>query len=572
MPALIDTPLMAAPAHLDRPAVIGEARNWTWREVHAQSLALAERLEPGSVVFNLCSSRLGFLIAWLALSRRGCLQLLPPSGGSADLLSLLKGSAQPAIVVDDAKLLQPQWAEHARCLVHGFDSATAQPADAALAWSPDWDAPLIRLYTSGSTGAPQPQLKTLAQLARGATVLGAALERETPGGLAALRRIVCSVPPQHMFGVEASVMLSLVAGIPALDSRPLLPADVRAAFDQCPQGAAWITTPLHIRALVQSGQALPHCRLVLASTMPLAPSLAAQAEALVRAPVVEIYGSTETGALASRRAARGTEWQALDGVRLEPQGQQTKVWGAHFPSPQLLPDQVEVGLAAGGFRLQGRHSDLLKIGGRRASLAGLNLLLQDMPGLADGVFFLPATGAPTERLVMVQAGATPDRATALRWLRERMDPVFLPRTVIQLERLPRTDSGKLPHAALEQVYAAWLAKRRPASRFEFGFEFQVPADHPSLPGHFPGRPIVPGVLLLDRVLEALQRRTGRASARVSQVKFVSALRPDETAQAVCRIDGQRVSFRVTALRGGAIDPIAQGLAELAANAQEGSPA
>ena len=83
---------------------------------------------------------------------------------------------------------------------------------------------------------------------------------------------------------------------------------------------------------------------------------------------------------------------------------------------------------------------------------------------------------------------------------------------------------------------------------------------------------MPGVLLLDRVLEALQRRTGRASARVSQVKFVSALRPDETAQAVCRIDGPRVSFRVTALRGGAIDPVAQGLAELAADAQEGSPA
>ena len=48
--------------------------------------------------------------------------------------------------------------------------------------------------------------------------------------------------------------------------------------------------------------------------------------------------------------------------------------------------------------LLGRQADLVKIGGRRASLAGLNLLLQDLPGLHDGVFYLPDTGDPTERL------------------------------------------------------------------------------------------------------------------------------------------------------------------------------
>ena len=116
---------------------------------------------------------------------------------------------------------------------------------------------------------------------------------------------------------------------------------------------------------------MPHCRLVVASTMPLAPELAAQVEALVEAPVLEIYGSTETGAIATRRPAQTVEWHPLQGVRLEPVSQGTMIWGAHFPSPQTLADQIEPN-QSGGFRLLGRKGDLIKIAGRRASLGRLS--------------------------------------------------------------------------------------------------------------------------------------------------------------------------------------------------------
>jgi acyl-coenzyme A synthetase/AMP-(fatty) acid ligase len=158
--------------------------------------------------------------------------------------------------------------------------------------------------------------------------------------------------------------------------------------------------------------------------MPLAPALAAQAEALVGAPVLEIYGSTETGVVAMRRTARGTAWRPVDGVRVEPDEEGTRAWGGHFTSPQQLADQVEP-VAGGCFRLLGRQGDLIKIAGRRASLAGLNLLLQDLPGMDDGVFYLPRTESPTQRLVLIYCGAPLDRAATERWLRERMDPVFL---------------------------------------------------------------------------------------------------------------------------------------------------
>lgn len=56
----------------------------------------------------------------------------------------------------------------------------------------------------------------------------------------------------------------------------------------------------------------------------------------------------------------------------------------------------------------------------------------------------------------------------------------------------------------------------------------VPADHPSLPGHFPGRPIVPGVVLLDAVLDAV-RSACDSSLRLESIvsaKFLQAVAPD----------------------------------------------
>jgi 3-hydroxyacyl-[acyl-carrier-protein] dehydratase len=61
--------------------------------------------------------------------------------------------------------------------------------------------------------------------------------------------------------------------------------------------------------------------------------------------------------------------------------------------------------------------------------------------------------------------------------------------------------------------------------------FSIPADHPCLPGHFPGQPIVPGVVLLDRVLAAIEARHGALGPpRMPQVKFMQPLLPEQTAQ------------------------------------------
>lgn len=93
-------------------------------------------------------------------------------------------------------------------------------------------------------------------------------------------------------------------------------------------------------------------------------------------------------------------------------------------------------------------------------------------------------------------------------------------------------------------------------------QFRVPPDHPCLPGHFPGRPLVPGVVVLERVLAALEAGHGPLGAlRLPQVKFLRPLLPGQEAEiALEPLDTGRWRFRVS--HGGA--PVASG--EVAAEA------
>lgn len=73
--------------------------------------------------------------------------------------------------------------------------------------------------------------------------------------------------------------------------------------------------------------------------------------------------------------------------------------------------------------------------------------------------------------------------------------------------------------------------------------FRIAPDHPSLPGHFPGRPVVPGVLLLDEVIAAIApHRSGTVSAMPS-VKFLRPVLPGEDVEV--SFDPERVAFTCT---------------------------
>ena len=80
--------------------------------------------------------------------------------------------------------------------------------------------------------------------------------------------------------------------------------------------------------------------------------------------------------------------------------------------------------------------------------------------------------------------------------------------------------------------------------------FSIPSDHPSLPGHFPGRPVVPGVVVLDHVVAAIETTHGALPPlRLPQVKFVQPLLPGEEAEIVLDAQPEARRWRFRVLRG-----------------------
>ena len=130
--------------------------------------------------------------------------------------------------------------------------------------------------------------------------------------------------------------------------------------------------------------------------------------------------------------------------------------GGHLEQPTPMCDALEP-IDAERFLLGGRLADLVNIAGKRSSLSYLTHQLTSIEGVEDGVFFFPEEPHPSQAGVARVAAAVVapglDAARLTEALRQRIDPVFLPRPLLVVKRLPRNSTGKLPREALRSLAA-----------------------------------------------------------------------------------------------------------------------
>ncbi|BAO91779.1 acyl-coenzyme A synthetase/AMP-(fatty) acid ligase-like protein (plasmid) [Caballeronia cordobensis] len=484
--------------------------------------ALAAALPDGGHVFNVCTDRYRFTVSLCATLVAGKTSLLP-STHTPEMVRALASFAPDAFCLhdsDDCAIDLPRFR---------YPDAPRAPADGdGEANVPHIDGARVVAYvfTSGSTGAPVPHRKTWGFLVK--NVRAAAARLNLLGDARAT--LIGTVPPQHMYGFESTVLLALLGGLAFSNRQPFYPVDIRAELDAIPEPRVLVSSPIHLRALFANDEALPRASLVLSATAPLSEKLALHAEARLQAPLMEIYGSTETGQIATRRTAQTAAWALFPDIALTPRaddaGEQT-MWasGGHVEVPVPMGDALEL-IDGAHFLLHGRKADLINIAGKRTSLAYLNHQLNAVPGVVDGVFHMPdesgSDSEPVRRLMAVVVAPELDAAGLQRALRERIDAAFMPRPLLFVDSLPRNATGKLPREVLTKLIET-ERQRRAALRFT------VPAEHPALAGHFPGHPIVPGVVLLDHALDAIGAALGRRfdACRIESAKFLSPAAPGE---------------------------------------------
>ncbi|WP_432260774.1 AMP-binding protein [Cupriavidus sp. TMH.W2] len=525
-------------AHASPEDIIAWAhgRPVTVRQFLADAASLAAALPAGGHVFNACADRYRFTVGLCAALLAGKATLLPPSHTPEMVRQLLAFAPDAFCLHDQPDAAFDMPAVHYRDGLAG--TVSNGPADI-----PRIPAAQVMAYvfTSGSTGTPVPHRKTWGAMARCARAAAQRL------GLLDGRAwtLAGTVPPQHMFGLEATVMLVLQGRAALVAAPAFYPADVSDALASVPAPRALVSSPVHLRTLVQSDLAMPAADLVLCATAPLGRLLATEAEALFRAPLCEIYGSTETGQLATRRTAQTDAWTLVPGVRLQARpnaaGDDTETWaeGGHIEQPVPLGDAIAQ-IDDERFVLHGRKADMLNIAGKRTSLGYLNHQLTAIDGVHDGAFFMPDdahegdTHGHVVRLVAVVVAPGIAPARLQQALRARIDPAFMPRPLYFADSLPRNAAGKLPREALAALVAR-LAAGQPRDRMP---GFVIDAGHPAIAGHFPGHPIVPGVVLLDHAVLALGAALGRplAVTQAGMLKFLSPVRPGERVEIAHQAD------------------------------------
>ena len=411
-------------------------------------VALSKQLpDDKQHVINLCGNRYLFTVVLCATVLKQHINLLPSNRNIATQQRLSERYNNTYVIHDGSETAPDLFA---------IDLSKTGISEI----SPVDEIPFINLdqlaaisFTSGSTGNAKPNEKTWKTFVESTKINSHYMLPESTETI----QLLATVPAQHMWGLETSVLMALFANICVADSKPLFPQDIQTLLQALPAPRMMVSTPVHLRALVSSDLEYPKLEAVLCATSPLTQELATQVEQLFEAEMREVYGCSEIGSMAVRKTAHTDIWDKFEGIHFDRQeSDQILAHTEHVKDAATLGDFIEL-IDEQRFRLKGRSDDMIDIAGKRGSLNEINKVLLSFPDLIDGIVFFPPQDRPIPRLVAIVAlkSGTSKKQLADHF-REYLDPAFIPRPIIQVEKLPREDNGKLPKQALLNFYQSLI--------------------------------------------------------------------------------------------------------------------
>lgn len=553
IPGLIPLHLLLASRRADdQPVCHDGQRLICWREftgqVAAQAAALQQRQELRWLLVS--DDPQIFAVSLLALLHAGKQAVIPPNTQSGTLAQL----ANPATTTDAYDAI--------------VDDLTpvAQVSQAAAVTLPPLDphTAIIDLYTSGSTGQPKRLRKTLAQFEAEIDALEA-LWGATLGNAA----IVATAPHQHIYGLLFRLLWPLSAGRifdTVTCAHPDTLSERLALFGEFGQldGCALVSSPAQLSRLpelVPLDSLQPAPKMIFSSGGPLPAMSAGEFHRQFGQAPTEIFGSTETGGIAWRRQegqADSEVWTPLPGVKVDRDADGALLLHSPFLAGDAawrMDDMIEL-RPEGRFCLRGRLDRIVKIEEKRLALPDMEaqLLAHPLVQCAAAVALSGPRQSVGAALVLTDEGkeqlATHGKRHTTQQLRRHLaahfDAVLLPRRWRFPERLPLNERGKLTQAALHALFRApddecqteakkaVLLPEVQAVRVlgETGdavvLDLHVPPGLTHFSGHYPGQPILPGVVQIDWAVRYAREHlalSGQFTA-LENIKFLALVLPD----------------------------------------------
>ena len=410
-------------------------------------------------------------IAALATWRLGGRVILPPNLRATTLSRL-----QERLETQDMHVVMP------RLPLHVLDSATRTMSDdspSAAQWqiAIDSNATILTCYTSGTTGEPEAAHKTAGQLLGEAQLLATQF-MTTPG-----RGVVCSVPAHHLYGFLFGVLAPLygqqVLAGGSGPERPSLKSLTQGLID--PQ---LVSVPVHLRSLLSTQrELLGSYQCFFSSSAPLPQEVGEELLRLsARTRLIEIFGSSETGGIATRQNSPGGAWKPLPGLVITADESgllklRSPFSAGGFDVPFTTSDQIEV--LSEGFQHLGRKDGVVKIGGKRVTLQELEARALEQAEIADvACVALTSRGLRHQEIGMVVVAREQPENDRLfkqelrRRLREHFDDVVIPRRIRLAESLPRQATGKLELAGLMDLFEDPTFSAKPPAALDGFADFQ----------------------------------------------------------------------------------------------------
>ncbi|WP_148253032.1 AMP-binding protein [Aidingimonas lacisalsi] len=437
----------------------------------------------------------------------------------------------------------------------------------------------VSLYTSGSTGTPQRIDKSFAQL-------GAELDTHARLWPLQGQLIISQVSHQHIYGLLFAVLRPLFERSPMMLTTCRYPEMLSTALQQLasasekrtdiPGGAVLISAPPPLERLPDhldwtSAPATLHR--VHSSGAPLSASASRHAHRLLGAPIQEIYGSSETGGIGWRDQQDDSAWHPLPGVEIRTDDEGCLCLRSPFlPSQDWHYQADRIQATPGGrFRLLGRADRIAKVGGKRLSLTAMDRSLGNHPQVTQArTVTLPERDHRLGAIVKLTSDRLPwqrhARQALIESLRTHLAGSY-PSTVIPrywrfVGHWPTDTQGKLSSAVITRLFRdlddarlpRWLGASSPDDD-HCDIDLEVPERLTYLRGHFADNPVVPGVAIIQWVVDLAREFlavTGRFQ-RLERIRFALSLLPGERARLSLDVatttTGERLSFTLSGQRG-----------------------
>lgn len=371
----------------------------------------------------------------------------------------------------------------------------------------DTNAPRIVLFTSGSSGQPKAVPKSLRQLQAEIDALehlwGRTLRDACVAG---------TVSHQHIYGLLFRVLWPLAAGRCFHSSMHLSPEALLADGD--PARISWVASPGHLKRLDEQSpwQGIGGLSAIFSSGGPLPAEAAALIFASAGCPVIEVYGSTETGGIAWRQTCGRVDvpWKPFKDIEIQWSEGKPYLYSPYLNGREgLALDDRLTQLGDGRLLLHGRQDRIVKIEEKRLSLTALEQRLQDTLWVSEAHALVLARHRDVVGIaaVLSDAGAIrmkeQSRNTFIQHLRgdlaDSFDAVALPRKWLFVDKIPLTAQGKVNQVLLTSIMntdTRTLPRVLAAETDATGVRLQikVPKELRYFPDHFPEFPLLPGVV------------------------------------------------------------------------------